>query len=249
MNNRTLIAIFSCLCFIIAGSPAYSGEFRVTPIRLELDKNAKSGVFSVMNEGNTDISLQVSAREWTQDESGKDVYTETQDIVFFPKIMTLKAGEERVIRVGMKGQPPNREKTYRLFIEEIPEPRKAEGARVNIAIRFAPPIFVRPVSVVSDAAVESVSLSHGRLTAVIKNMGNIHITISSVLIKGADAAGKEMFSKEIAGWHLLSGASRAYSADIPADICRKLSSIDIEVKTDTISIHGKKNVQQEMCSP
>jgi fimbrial chaperone protein len=249
MKARSIITVSICLAVLCGARPSFSGEFRVTPIRLEFNKYAKSGVFNVINEGRSGITLQVTASEWTQDQAGKDVYTETSDIVFFPKIVSLEAGEQRVIRAGMKGAQPAREKTYRLFIEEIPEPKKAEGARISIAIRFAPPIFVKPASETVSGSVEAFGLSQGTLTAVVRNTGNVHVTVTSVTLRGVSAAGEEAFSKEIAGWYLLSGASRPYTADIPRDACRKLSTVAVEVKTDTFTLNRKLNVHQEMCSP
>ncbi len=125
---------------------ALAGEWRVSPIRLELDRKVKSGVLSVINEGGEKLLVQIRAFEWTQDEEGKDQYAETADLVFFPKIMTLEKGEERMIRTGIRVPAAGREKTYRLFIEEIPEPRKGgEGTNVTVAIRFGVPIFVKPI--------------------------------------------------------------------------------------------------------
>ena len=179
--------------------------------------NAKSGVITVINEGTAKMSLQISASEWTQDGKGKDVYTETADIVFYPKIMALEKGEQRVIRAGVKGPQPLREKTYRLFIEEIPERKKADEGKsqVSIVIRFAPPIFVRPLVESRSGSLEKVELAKGKLTVVVKNTGNVHATITAVTVQAKASDGREVFAKDISGWYLLNGVSRPYEAAIP----------------------------------
>ena len=53
-----------------------------------------------VNEGDEKIEVQMGASEWTQDAEGKDRYTETNDLVFFPKIMTIESKEERILRAG-----------------------------------------------------------------------------------------------------------------------------------------------------
>ncbi len=227
----------------------WAGEFRVTPIRLEFDGRSKSGAITVINEGQGKITLQVSASQWTQDQDGKDVYTETTDIVYFPKIMTLAGGEQRVIRAGIKGPQPLREKTYRLFIEEIPEAKKPEGNQITIAIRFAPPLFVKPLAESASGVINKFELAKGVATAVVQNTGTVHATITAVTIKGHAVDGGEVFSKEIAGWYLLSGASRPYIAEIPRNICAKLGAILVNVTADKFTLTEKRNVRPEMCSP
>jgi len=54
----------------------------------------------------------MKAFEWTQDSEGKDKYTETQDILFFPKIMVSEKKEERILRAGIRMPAVTKEKTY-----------------------------------------------------------------------------------------------------------------------------------------
>ena len=54
-------------------------------MRLDLGPRAKSGVLTVTNEGEEKLNFQLQAMEWTQDAAGKDVYNETQDLIFFPQ--------------------------------------------------------------------------------------------------------------------------------------------------------------------
>lgn len=231
-------------------SPAFAGEWSVSPIRLDLSKDVKSGVITVSNSGDTKVHLQIRATEWVQDAEGKDSYEETSDIIFFPKIMTLEKHEEKVIRTGIKVPSINKEKTYRLFIEEIPEPRKAEGATVAIALRFGVPIFIAPQKAEVKGVIAALELNKGVLSSVVKNSGNTHFMISSIDIKGKNDKGEDIFSKELSGWYLLNGSSRTYSTDIPQDKCTDLEKVSIEVKTkEEISFNGKLDVDKAMCQP
>jgi len=236
-------------CFFLIPSIAFSGEFRVTPIRLEFDRGAKSGVITILNEGSDKLNVQMKAFEWTQNADGKDQYSETNDIIFFPRIMSLEKNEEKILRAGIKIPATTKEKTYRLFIEEIPEPKKAEGVNVAIAIRFGVPIFVKPIKEEVKGEIEKVELSKGVLNTLLKNRGNTHFIINSIDIKGKKASGEEIFSKELSGWYLLSGVSRLYTTSIPQEVCKDLSKLDIEVKTDRFNLSGKLDVDQAMCLP
>ncbi|MGE5662945.1 MAG: molecular chaperone, partial [Deltaproteobacteria bacterium] len=61
----------------------------MSPIRLDLGRDAKTGVVTVMNDGEEKLQLQISAPEWTQDAEGKDVYAESADLVYYPKMMAV----------------------------------------------------------------------------------------------------------------------------------------------------------------
>ncbi|MEW6375528.1 MAG: fimbria/pilus periplasmic chaperone [Thermodesulfobacteriota bacterium] len=246
-KKRIIFYILSCLFLIPC--IAFSGEFRVAPIRLDFDRGTKSGVITVVNEGGERLNVQMKAFEWSQSADGKDRYTETNDIIFFPRIMVLEKNEEKILRAGIKIPATTKEKTYRLFIEEIPEPKKAEGVNVAIAIRFGVPIFVKPLKEEVKGEIEKVELSKGVLNALIKNKGNTHFIINSIDVKGKNAKGEGIFSKELSGWYLLNGASRIYTLSIPQEVCKDLSKLDIEVKTERFNLNGKLDVDQAMCLP
>lgn len=248
---RSLLAgVISLAVLLLANGTAAAGEFRVTPIRLDFSRAVKSGVLTVINEGQERITLQISVMEWTQDDQGKDVYTPTSEVVFYPKMMTLESGEQQVIRAGSKGPPPAREKTYRLFIEEIPVQKKAEEGRsqVNIVIRFAPPVFIRPDNEKIEVSLTEAGLAKGVFKLGVTNRGNVHVTITSVRFNGKGAEGQALFAKEISGWYLLSGASRTYEATIPAEVCNSLQAVEVELKTETLTLNRAVNVLPEMCS-
>src|SRR4030043_1703790 len=251
MKNRIFkkAVCYILFCFFLIPALPFSGEFRVTPIRLVFAGGTKSGVVTIVNEGGDKLNVQMKAFEWTQNADGKDQYTETNDIIFFPRIMALEKNEEKILRAGIKIPATMREKTYRLFIEEIPEPKKAEGVNVAIAIRFGVPIFVKPLKEEVKGEIEKVDLSKGILNALVKNMGNSHFIINSVDIKGKNVKGEETFSKELSGWYLLSGVSRRYTITIPQEVCKALSKLEIEVKTDRFKLNGKLDVDQAMCNP
>lgn len=228
---------------------AFSGEWRVTPIRLDFDKGTKSGVITITNDSAEKVRLQIKATEWVQDGEGKDKYTDTSDLVYFPKMMILDNKEEKVLRAGIKATEVKKEKTYRLFIEEIPEPGTAEGSRVAIALRFGVPIFIKPEKEENKGEIEKVEMSKGVFKTVVKNLGNVHFMISSVNIKGKNKAGDEIFSKELSGWYLLNGTSRPYTTQIPQDKCSELERLDVEIKAKEFNLNGKLDVDKAMCLP
>ena len=96
-------AIAGLIFIALTPSEGFSAKFSVTPTALELTGGAKSGAFSVINSGEDKLTCQINVKEWAQDAEGKDVYTQTKDIVFFPKIMTVEPNEQRAVRIGING--------------------------------------------------------------------------------------------------------------------------------------------------
>jgi fimbrial chaperone protein len=247
--------IASLLFLSLSTSAAFSADYQIQPTSLELGSNVKSGSFSVINSGSDRLNVQISVMEWAQDEDGKDVYGEARDVVFFPKIMTVEPNEQRAIRIGMKGPPSLKEKTYRLFIEEIPTKKKAQDIAVSekitagltIAFRYAVPIFVKPVRRQESGVIEKVEMSKGMVRAFVKNTGNVHIKLLNVTFRGKSADGKELFSREVAGWYILHGLSRPYEATVPPDLCGNLSTIEIKAEAENFNMNGTLNVYKEMC--
>lgn len=258
---RSLVVLLASavagLAFIVfVPSRCFPANFSITPTSLDLSNGAKSGAFSVINSGNDKLNCQIEVKEWGQDADGKDVYTEAKDMVFFPKIMTVGPNEQRAIRIGVKGPPSLQEKTYRLFVEEIPSPKKATDeksggkitAGLTIAFRYAIPIFVRPVRQHESGSIEHVAMSKRTIKALIRNTGNIHFKLLGVTFRGKAADGKVLFSQEVAGWYVLHGLSRAYEVNVPGEFCPNLATVELTAQSENFNLNGTLNVHKGMCA-
>lgn len=235
----------------LVGVPGRAAEFSVAPIRLELGPSVRSGALVVRNDSKEKISFQLEAMEWTQDEKGADRYAGTADLIFFPKILGVDPGEEAIVRVGAKRPIVPVEKTYRIFIQELPNPNRAStaagGPQVNLLLRFGAPVFVTPAQAADDAELTVVSLDKGVLNLSVKNTGNRHQVMEGIHLKGLGADGQELYALTLADRYLLAGTSKAFAATIPADTCRRLVAITMELKTDRLSRTRKLDVSRANC--
>lgn len=240
------------ILFFFAASlctPAFAGDWRVVPIRIDLGKDKKSDMVRLINSGTTRVNLQVNAAEWTQDADGKDIYQESSDLIFLPKILTIEPSEERVLRAGLRMPAIQTEKAYRLFIEEIPEPRKADQTSVSINIRFGLPVFVAPLQEQVRGELAEVQLAGGQFSTTIFNPGNSHFRINKLTLTGRDLEGKEVFREQIDGWYLLAGAERVYTIPLPRDTCGLAKTVDFEMDGDKLDLTQTLEVTAEACLP
>jgi len=250
------LVLISTFLILLTSSPVFASNFSITPTSLELSGSVKSGAFSVINSGTEKLNCQVDVKEWSQDADGKDIYTETKDVVYFPKIMTVEPSEQRAIRIGLKGPLSPKEKTYRLFVEEIPSQQKPTdekktgkiSAGLTIAFRYATPVFVKPIKQQESAVIEDLLMSKGTVKASIRNTGNIHIKLLAVTFRGTAKDGKELFSKDVAGWYVLQAMARPYEVAVPKEMCKNLSVLEISAQSENFTINGKLNVQKNMCA-
>ena len=235
-----------CFFYTLALSlPVAAGDFGVSPIRIDLDRSTKTGATSVQNGEADSLRAQLQLFEWTQDATGKDQYQKSEDLLYFPKVMSLNKSEQKLIRVALRLPATTQEKTYRLFIEELPAPppKGSAGTKVTMAVRFGVPVFVKPVQENVQGKIEQINLSKGVLHFIVHNVGNVHFAIKSLTASsGAD------FSKTINGWYLLAGVAREYTIPIPANDCKKLKAIDITVSIDASELKSTYNVNQAQCT-
>ena len=225
---------------------AGAGQFGVSPIRIDMDRGARSGAITITNDEQAEpLRAQLRLFEWTQDANGKDDYQVNEDLLYFPSLMTLEKGEQKLVRVGLKTPAFEREKAYRLFIEELPAPPAAGAARVAIAVRFGVPIFVKPAQEDVRGNIDKLSMEKGILRVGVRNTGNVHFTIKSITAISSDA-----LSQEVAGWYLLAGAAREHSIEIPAQVCAKLKQVEVTIKADPpLELKGTLSVNGSMCGP
>lgn len=247
---RSLFMILLASVFTFYSSIAFSGELRVTPVKLFFDQQFKNGIITVINEGDEPIQVEIKAAEWTQDAGGKDQYNPTKELIFFPKILKLEKGEQRAVRAGIKSAAISQEKTYRLFIKELPKANpKTQGTQITFAVQFAIPIFVKPIKEEIKGKIESITQGTGKLKIDVQNTGNSHFRIESIQVKGFDKKGIENFSKEIGGWYLLAGVRRTFETMLTQEVCLDTAKVAVEVKSEQLILHDKMDVINTLCLP
>lgn len=243
---RTLLAF---LLLLFLASTAVAGDWRVIPIRMFLGPQIKNDSVRLINNGSEPLNLQAKATVWSQDAQGEDVYEETGDIIFFPRVLTVPPGEERLLRAGYKFPAINSEKTYRLFIEEIPSTAPGQASAVLVAVRFGLPIFIAPPSPLKSAEIDSIGISKGVFTAEISNAGNSHLLPSKILVSGKNDGGETVFTVPLKAWYILTGNKRSFSKKLTVQECRSASSLQFDFFSDSLHLTEQIPLAKSDCQP
>jgi fimbrial chaperone protein len=233
--------------------PARAATFKVSPIQIYLSAGRTTELLSVENQSTETMRLQVTAFGWNQSPRGEIELAPTEDVVFFPALLALEPGKERKIRIGVSKPVGTVERTYRVFVEELPPLEKPSEAgnrsEVKVLTRFGVPIFVQPAKLTRGGAIENAKLESGTVKFQVRNTGNAAFSLVSVHTSGAGADGTQTFENQAAGWYVLAGGERVYEIDVPAADCRRTKTISLEAKTERDAWKASLAVVPEACEP
>ncbi len=246
--KRSLALFFIFLLLFLLSRLTWAGSFKVFPMKVLLDQKKNTEKLAVKNEAEEDLTLQLSVFNWRQDEQANDVYEPTENIIITPKILTLKKGEERVIRIGYVKYGAERESSYRIYLEEL-SAEKPGVTGLKMLLKIGIPIFITSAKEKPDGVITGVEIQGGKIKAAVQNNGNSHLFLNSIKAVGDDGKGKDLYQQDLKGRYLLPGVSRTYIFDIPDNVCRKLKTITLDAKADQGTIAPRKADLKESACP
>ncbi|BAY20615.1 hypothetical protein NIES2100_03570 [Calothrix sp. NIES-2100] len=234
---------------LIPGQQAWGSNFQVSPVKVSLSSQVSNQLLTIRNSSDETLRFQIKTYAWSQDTKGEMQLTPTEDIVAFPGLLSLNPGEERRIRVGTLTPVGTVEKTYRIFVEELPPLKtpKINNPGIKILTKMGIPIFLQPNQQFIDGKIDNVKINQSRLSFQVKNTGNTHFIAQNIRVKGTDVTGKTVFNKERNGWYILNGISQPYELNIPQSDCNKTQTLLIEVKTEQKVLTEKLDIPQGAC--
>ena len=116
-------------------------------------------------------------------------------------------------------------------------------------LRIHDPDHVRPGKPAAAGKVEGMGLAKRKLAFTVKNSGNVHFLLQSVRVKAFDAKGAAVFEKDVEGWYVLAGGTRAWEVEIPKDACGKAKVLTVAVDSPEAKFSGRIDVPAAGCGP
>jgi fimbrial chaperone protein len=175
-------ALSLSICLLIGPAVAVAASLQVAPVTLEFPPNAKASQVTLQNLGTTPINAQIRVFRWTQ-KDGEEQLTPSTDVVASPPAASLAAGQNyivRVVRVATK--PVDSEESYRLLVDELPQPTDDVNTKVNFIVRYSIPIFFIQTNS-NPQLVWSADLTKDGLRLAVRNDGTRHIRISALKVE------------------------------------------------------------------
>ena len=234
-RSRSPFSYALLLAALLATSPARAANFDVVPTLLSLSAKSASDTLVITNRSQETLRFQINVFAWKQRPDGEMLLEPTKDIVFFPAMLSLKPKESRQIRVGTKIKPGSVERSYRLFVEELPplaRSAKDDANAIRVLTKMGVPVFVQAASPKATPVVTPLQVKGRELTFSVKNSGNTHMRVQKVLLT-AKSGGKTVHSEELPAWYVLAGGVRTYAVRLPDVACQASTSLEVEMKSDS----------------
>ncbi|MGE5244149.1 MAG: molecular chaperone [Betaproteobacteria bacterium] len=245
--GRVLAAVLAAT-WALGGGPwagtAAAATFTVDPTQIFISGRTQSALLTLRNQSTETLRFQLSVFAWSQAPSGRMALEPTQDIVFFPALLILKPAEERNVRIGSTTGFDVREKTYRIFVEELPPATRPAGsaAGVRVLTKMGIPIFLRPPKEIAAAALTDLRQEDGSLKFTLTNTGTVHFLPQTITVRGL-VGDAPAFERRLDAWYVLAGGRRDFEMPIPKDDCARLTSVAVEVQ------FGSDKLQERLQTP
>ena len=208
-----------------------AATYTVNPTRVYLSARTTSALVTLKNESQSPLRMQLRAQRWDQTRTGEMQLAPTEDLIVFPSLLTLAAGEERKVRVATSTPFGQVERSYRLYVEELPAAavEDGEGTSVRILTRMGIPVFLQPARPTATAVLQGLGMKDGRLAFELANTGNAHYIPESIVVRGFTAGGQPVAEWPMSGWYVLAGGTREFAVTLERPACEAVRSLLVEI--------------------
>lgn len=204
------------LALVLSSPMAGAGSFAVNPVRITLDaRDQPVAAMTVRNNTAIATVVQADALHWAIQGEG-DQYLPSHELLVTPPVFTLPPHGVQVVRVGLRQRTPaaaGTERSFRLYLTEVPPPPAPDFRGLNVALRLGVPVFVQ---VPGTAAKLGFALRAARpdlVELVAGNSGTAHARLNRVAIH--DQGGTQVAELTLAR-DLLAGQQRRFSVPLAA---------------------------------
>jgi fimbrial chaperone protein len=147
------------------------------------------------------VTAQIRVYRWSQ-VNGQEKLEPTGDVAASPPASTLPPGGMQTVRlVRTRKDPIVGEESYRLFIDQLPQPAQARTGLVSLVVRHSIPAFFRSAELSSASVSWSAEIARGSVTVTARNDGQRRMRIARLQVR--DAKGSTVqFGEGLVGYAL-----------------------------------------------
>jgi len=235
--DLALLAFLVVPVLVIGAARVHASTFNVHPVRLFLQESASTTQIELRNDSDETIALQLNAVRWSQGPDGSDVEEATDEVVFFPRIFQLAPHARKMVRVGLaSAKAPPAERTWRLYMTQLPLDTESGGTQLRVMLRVGVPIFLAPQKTTLAGAVKGLALDGCKVRFEVANQGTVQFRPSTIALQVFDGVGSEVFSQSQSGSYVLAGNAQRRVFDLPPEVCDKASTVAVHLEAPELKM-------------
>ena len=227
-------------CFSLAAFQASAASLQVEPVLIEVGAPAATSTIKLRNDGASPIVAQLRVYRWSQTD-GVEKLEPTDTVVASPPAATLAQGGAHVVRlVRVAKEPVQREESYRLLIDQLPNASAQRNGSVNLIIRHSIPVFFKPRDQGAASIAWSAQVSKNNLIVTARNSGDRRLRIAALHIR--DAKGSSInFGDGLIGY-ALGGSTMRWTTPLGKRAFAH-GQATISAQGDTGAVHAVATIQ------
>jgi fimbrial chaperone protein len=181
MRVRAATILVTASFMSLSTSPQ-AASLQVSPVSVEVLAPAAAATITLRNEGANLLNAQIRVFRWSQ-VNGEEKLEPTNDVVASPPITSLAPKTDYTVRlVRVIKQPVSVGESYRLFVDELPEPAARQNRVVTLVMRYSIPVFFYPRDRADAKLGWSVEQRDRRVYVSATNAGDRHVRISALTL-------------------------------------------------------------------
>jgi fimbrial chaperone protein len=182
MQRLITCSVFTAIGLLAAPS-LQAAQLRVEPVLLDLTAPAAAATLTLRNDDDVVVTAQTRVFRWSQS-AGKETLEPTTDVVASPPTVKLSPHADYVVRVvRVSRQPVQGEESYRVLVDQIPEPQNQRDRAINLLVRQSIPAFFRARQLSTAAVSWSLAYENDRLVVTARNDGDERLRIASLKLR------------------------------------------------------------------
>lgn len=247
-----IAALLAVAIVAASAAPADALDFHVTPLVVHIRAGTNAQTITLQNTSTAPLRIHVAAFLWSQEGSAPEKLEPTDDVIFFPSLLTILPSESRAVRVGlMKPGTGAVERTYRVMLQELPALETAlapNTASIAVRLQLSIPVYAEPARPSAKPDVDGASVRGGKLSfRLFNNGGNTHFKVLKLAVSGVDNRGSSILSEELQSPVILANGSHTFDVALDPAKCGKLHEVTISAQTDGGNVKRTVPASPDLC--
>lgn len=211
MTIRRTTAGLLLFAFCLASPFQALANLNIMPLGVEFGPGEQAQQLWLTNRSDQPLRVQLRLFNWSQVD-GEDVLEPSHELVVSPPLLEVAPHQRQLVRViapphARKNIP---EQSYRLWIDELPNPDSEQATGLNFSLRYSLPIFI--ANQVSSQQVQSLAwqlVAEGdSVTLKVLNSGGSRVKVSDLTV--LDIRDQPLFAKRGLMGYVLAESARSW---------------------------------------